>query len=278
MTWLDWTKCTSPGGSPSAAALLTTIQALASVITASTVEALTGDLTLKSDLGNVRLKAANSGGVWAQSDSLFPLLISSADGVTSVASIFPSAGPNSFMLPVTATPLDPILSQDSTATLTNKTLTDPILTNNLVKTNGGTASVTFPTFTSTVATIVKNVVTQNNAGHAALTAAQSGSLVKVTQDGAYSVTLPAVTTAGLNFTFILNGAAANTVNIVPASGTTFVGNVMQPTGNVVFQTAKGNIRFVSGTAVNGDKVYVESDGSVWSVQAYSGANGGIVLV
>jgi len=347
MTWLDWTFCTSPSAG-NKTALLAAISALGTTFNANTIEAVTGDLTLKTDANSANIilqtKPSTGGGAVIKSDAVAPLVISSTDGTSNVASfLLPLVpGNNVYSFPTAGSLADPFITQDSTSTMTNKTLTQPIIaalkptagtqivfpvvsdtvvcqqttdflsnkslsdancsfsvladttkklnfslggattgkTMTIVSSHTNTRNLTLPDVSAdcNVQLGIKNTVTQNNASHAALTAAQSGSLVKVTQDGGYNVTLPAVTTAGLNFTFILNGAAANAVNIVPASGTTFVGNVMQPTGNVVFQTAKGNVRFVSGTAVNGDKVYVESDGSVWSVQAYSGANGGIILV
>ena len=112
-----------------------------------------------------------------------------------------------------------------------------------------------------------------------LTQSQSGILVNVSQAAAYQITIPTVATglSGVSYKFILNSAASNAVTIKPATGTTFQGNVIQPTGNVVATNNGGTITFVSGTARGGDWVELTCNGLVWVVLASSTANGGITI-
>jgi hypothetical protein len=114
-------------------------------------------------------------------------------------------------------------------------------------------------------------------GVTSLTAADSGALINVTQ-GAYAITLPAVATSnGVYYKFVLGTAAAATCTIIGAAGTPLNGTVSQPTGGVVASAAKLTFTFVSGVAVIGDYAEFYCNGALWSVHAFSGANGGATI-
>lgn len=106
-----------------------------------------------------------------------------------------------------------------------------------------------------------------------LTAAQSNSTVLVSQAGAYTITLPAVQ-AGLRFTFILNNAAANVVQIAASAGTPIQGSaVVGPDAGATINRGAGvaTVRY-STTCVLGDRIDMFSDGTNWYVTGVSGSN------
>jgi len=112
-----------------------------------------------------------------------------------------------------------------------------------------------------------------------LSAADSGKVFLLVQVGAdRTATLPAAA-AGLTFKFILKTAAANKWEIVQAGGTQdFVGTVVDGAGTSDSATAADTlVRFVGGTAVAGDQVELECDGTVWFIRGSCAAAGGIIF-
>jgi hypothetical protein len=119
----------------------------------------------------------------------------------------------------------------------------------------------------------KNVVTNITAAKT-VTAAESGKVFTVDADAAFTITLPS-DAAGLHYTFILTDAGSNDVKIDGGSSNAMKGWAFDPTTgiNVVDNNM---VKFASGTAIVGDKVHLENDGTSWLVAAWSGATNGIV--
>jgi hypothetical protein len=115
---------------------------------------------------------------------------------------------------------------------------------------------------------------------ATITAADSGKVFVLSQAGtARTVTLPSVET-GLNFKFVLAATSTGNWSIVQASGAEdFVGHVVSADGGAG-DTASGTdtfVRFVGGTAVIGDTVELDCDGTVWYIKGSMSVAGGIVF-
>ncbi len=113
---------------------------------------------------------------------------------------------------------------------------------------------------------------------AALTAAQSGSLITVSSATAYTVTLPAVaTSSGVSYDIVKLNATANAVQVSALTA------VMQGTidfadagtgANGTLVAAKTNLVFIA-TALAGDRIHLDCDGVNWYVTAFSGTTLGI---
>lgn len=104
----------------------------------------------------------------------------------------------------------------------------------------------------------------------ALTAAQSGSFVTLDALAGFATTLPAVA-AGLRFVFVVKTApTSNGYTLNTASGNTLFGtHSVTATGGGTAIAAAHIITLVANSAVVGDRVSVESDGTNWYVSAVS---------
>ena len=91
-----------------------------------------------------------------------------------------------------------------------------------------------------------------------LTAAQSGSIcINRSTSGSPSWTLPAATTAGLEFTFL----CANTTAGFTVTGAQVIHAKTSATGTAITTTT--TLTNTQGTAVVGDCITIVSDGAVW---------------
>lgn len=141
-----------------------------------------------------------------------------------------------------------IVDASTAQTLTNKTLTAPVITG---------ASVV----------PVAEVVTTTNV----IAASESGSVFFLDLAGGFVSTLPAVA-LGLEFTFIVKTAPTGSYTIVPASGNLFKGHVLTTDVNSATDgdfdtTAVGTLTFVLNKAVAGDRIHVICDGTNWFYSA-----------
>jgi hypothetical protein len=140
----------------------------------------------------------------------------------------------------------------TTQTLTNKTLTTPTLTS--------------PTVNTPSVVELTEVVAATNI----LAASESGKTCFLASATEFVSTLPTVATAGTNFTFYVSAAPSGaSYTVVPATGTTILGNIVSTDGaaSTFTATGTGTVTFVDGKAVKGDRAYFISDGTNWYVTA-----------
>ena len=104
-------------------------------------------------------------------------------------------------------------------------------------------------------------------------ASDSGKVFTIDQDAAFTVTLPS-DQEGLKYEFILTDAGSNDVKI-DGGGSNAIKGVMVDENSV--EAIDNNIvKFVSGTAVNGDRFSLVNDGTTWWCEGMCSADGGIV--
>jgi hypothetical protein len=148
-----------------------------------------------------------------------------------------------------------------TQTLTNKTLTAPVITGQVRE--------------------VETVAATN-----VITAAESGKVFFLNHATEFVSTLPAMA-AGLEYTFICANApeSADFTITTPGAGggcEVIVGHVLTSgfadSGSDVETTAGGTtITFVQSVAVLGDRVHVICDGTLWYASCICAAEGGITI-
>lgn len=147
----------------------------------------------------------------------------------------------------------------STSTLTNKTLTSPV--------------VNAPTGLRSVETLITTRV---------LTSADSGKVFFLNLAGGFTVSLPAVaSSAGFWAKFIVK-TAPTTAYIIQtnASEQKLAGLVHSGAGadeDSETDITATNVNFVANTAVIGDWCMVECDGAGWYAAAFCNATGGITI-
>lgn len=156
---------------------------------------------------------------------------------------------------------DQVVTEDATQTLTNKTMTSPIITG--------------PTLSNVLLPAEDTTATN------ALTAAESGKVIWLNSATEFVTTLPALSavSAGTSFKFIVKAAPA------AASYTVITGNSTENkiyglavvNGASVAAADEDTITFADGSAVVGDWVEVVSDGTNWYVSGQGAAAGGITL-
>ncbi len=145
---------------------------------------------------------------------------------------------------------NPVVQETATQTLSNKTLTAPVISN--------------AAFTN----LIEDIITTK-----ALTAAESGKFIFLDLANGFVTTLPAVA-AGLEYTFIVKLAptgGAYTI-VCPAAATLFKGHVLSNDLNAVTDadfdtTAVATITLVQNKSVAGDRVHVVCDGTNWFYSA-----------
>ena len=147
-----------------------------------------------------------------------------------------------------------------TQTLTNKTLTDPVI-------NGATG------------TKANEVVAAANV----ITAAESGKVFFLNSATEFASTLPAPA-AGLEYTFIVTAAPSGASYTVATEGgcQVLAGHVLTSgfadSGSDVETTAAGTtITFVDGVSVVGDRAHVISDGTSWFASCITAVEAGITI-
>lgn len=132
-----------------------------------------------------------------------------------------------------------------------------------------------------------NGVIQKQARQITLTAAatldvsDSGALILLNLAGGFTVTLPAPA-AGLAFDFLVKTAPTTAYIVSSGSSNTdiIIGHVLSSSGAAedTEATAGGDVvNFVASTAVAGDRLKLESDGTYWYASAICAAAGGITI-
>lgn len=107
-----------------------------------------------------------------------------------------------------------------------------------------------------------------------LTPADSGKVIFLNAAGGGTVTLPALK-AGVNFKMIVGATAPTTIwNIASAEGDNING-VLTVNGALVAAVAEDLINFAANTAVSGDSVEFQCDGTNWLVTGLGSAAGSI---
>lgn len=112
-------------------------------------------------------------------------------------------------------------------------------------------------------------------GDTTFTAAQSGSIVLVSKAAAYTITLPAPTTAGLRFTFLGGATDAKAVTINCGAGLC-AGMWRQVNGTATVANNKNSISFTASSVI-GDRIEAISDGAKWQVQGSTGVADGMAF-
>jgi len=153
---------------------------------------------------------------------------------------------------------DTVVGAASAQTLTNKTLTSPV--------------VNAPTGTKASETVIATNV---------ITAAESGKVFFLNAATEFASTLP-VPAAGLHYKFIVTAAPASADYTIGtnAAAQNLAGQVHESSGGDGDSEAAAtanSVNFVDGTAVIGDMVDVWSDGTSWFAQCFCDAAGGITI-
>ena len=136
--------------------------------------------------------------------------------------------------------------------------------------SASTGTFKFPTgtvtFAGTVTGLTNPVIQSALVGATvALTASQSGGVfINRSTSGSPSWTLPAATTAGLEFTFI----TANTTTGFTVTGAQVIHAKTSATGTAITTTT--TLTNTQATAVVGDAITLVSDGAVWWITAQTG--------
>jgi hypothetical protein len=110
-----------------------------------------------------------------------------------------------------------------------------------------------------------------------ITASESGKTFYLNAAGGFTSTLPAPA-LGLKYKFIVK-AAPTTAYIITTNGGDNVlqGTYLDIVGELVSIAAQDTLNFVANTALVGDSLEVESDGTSWFCTAFSKADGGITV-
>jgi hypothetical protein len=109
-----------------------------------------------------------------------------------------------------------------------------------------------------------------------LTAAESGKTSFLNLAGGFTTTLPAPA-AGLKFKFVVSVAPTTAYIITVAGGVNVIEGMADVNSTLVLASNEGEINFAANTAIVGDWVEVESDGTSYFVTGQSGAAGGITF-
>jgi len=120
---------------------------------------------------------------------------------------------------------------------------------------------------------LREIVTTTNV----ITAEETGKTFFLSTAGGFTSTLPAPA-AGLNYKFIVRVAPTTAYIITTNGGSNILhGTFLDIVGELTVIVAQDTLNFVASTALKGDRLEVESDGSVWYCKAISGADGGITV-
>jgi len=116
--------------------------------------------------------------------------------------------------------------------------------------------------------------TQSVTDDLTLTAADSGKTLFLNAAGGGTVTLPALK-AGVNFKIIVGATAPTTAWIVDSAEGDNISGVLTVNGALVAAVDEDQINFVASTAVSGDYIELECDGTNWYVSGAGSAAGSI---
>jgi len=128
------------------------------------------------------------------------------------------------------------------------------------------------TYSNDPTRIFKN--TQEVTDDLTLTAADSGKTIFLNAAGGGTVTLPALK-AGVFFKFIIGATAPTTAWIVDSAEGDNISGVLTVNGALVAAVAEDQINFIASTAVSGDSIDLECDGTNWYVTGLGSAAGSI---
>ncbi len=118
----------------------------------------------------------------------------------------------------------------------------------------------------------ESVITTN-----VITPGETGKTFLLDLVGGFTSTLPAPAD-GLNYKFIVKTAATTAYIITTNGGDNILqGAFLDIVGELVPITAQDTLNFVASTALAGDRLEVESDGTSWFCWAFSKADGGITV-
>lgn len=107
-----------------------------------------------------------------------------------------------------------------------------------------------------------------------VTARESGKTFFLGLAGGFASTLPAPS-AGLKYKFVVSVAPTTAYTVVATSG--IIEGAVDVNSTLVLAANETTITFAANTAIVGDWVEVESDGTSWFLNGMSGAVGGITL-
>ena len=107
-----------------------------------------------------------------------------------------------------------------------------------------------------------------------LTAAESGKVIFLNATGGGTVTLPSLK-AGTNFKFIIGATEPTTNWIIDSAEGDNIDGILVVNGASVPAVEEDQINFVASTAVAGDYIELECDGSNWFVNGVGSAAGSI---
>jgi hypothetical protein len=170
-----------------------------------------------------------------------------------------------------------VVTVGGTQTLTNKTLTAPVLGDSVTGTYtmAGTGTYTSPILNTPTIKDLTEVVAATNV----IAAAETGSVFFLNHATEFVSTLPAAA-AGLHYTFIVTGApsGASYTVVTNASANIIKGNQNSVAGDAGDSgTADDTITFVDGQSVAGDRVEVYCDGTNWFAYAVSKVAAGVTF-
>ena len=163
-----------------------------------------------------------------------------------------------------------IVDGSSAQTLTNKTLTAPVITGAMTVAAG--ATFTQPSIVQLAETVAATNV---------LTAAESGKVCFLSHATEFATTLPAPA-AGLNFDFFVAAApsGASYTVVTDAAAQVLAGKVVSvagDAGDVENAATATTITFVDGQSVIGDYAKVWSDGTSWFAICVASVAAGITI-
>ena len=107
-----------------------------------------------------------------------------------------------------------------------------------------------------------------------LTAADSGKLIFLNAAGGGTVTLPALK-AGVFFKIVVGATAPTTAWVIDSAEGDNISGVLTVNGALVAAVDEDQINFIASTAVSGDMIELECDGTNWYVTGLGSAAGSI---
>lgn len=113
------------------------------------------------------------------------------------------------------------------------------------------------------------------AAAATLTAADSGKTYYMDAAAGKTITLPAVTTAGMWFKFMVASTFITTNWIIDSAEGDNIDGSITVAGVVVVAAAEDMVNFAFGAEALGDHIIIESDGVQWFVNGTAALTGGI---
>ena len=107
-----------------------------------------------------------------------------------------------------------------------------------------------------------------------LVGADSGKVIFLNATGGGTVTLPALK-LGANFKFIIGSTEPTTDWVIDSAEGDNIDGILVVNGSPVVAAEEDQINFIASTALAGDYIELECDGSNWFVNGVGGASGSI---